>query len=201
MSIRQQNKARARSKILDAAQTLISTKGLEQTTTRAIAGLAGVSYQTLYNYFPTKAHIVQALVADDLAAWGTAIDVTIKQYRGNLFETLTELNRIGLEQFATDGAELRPAIAWQLFTQNLDQQQPISVNQVTHERYHALLSMAQGTGQLQHNVDLHLLSHTLYCLTDYALLRYFLAPEQDKVSMLTTVQEQLELLISPYLIA
>ena len=160
-----------------------------------------MSYQTLYNYFPTKAHIVQALATDDLAAWSTEIDATIKQYRGNLLETLAELNRIGLDQFAADGTELRPAIAWQLFTQNLQQQQPVSVNQVTHERYHALLSMAQGMGQLQHNVDLHLLSHTLYCLTDYALLRYFLAPEQDKVSILTTVQEQLELLITPYLIA
>jgi AcrR family transcriptional regulator len=201
MSIRQQNKARARSNILEAAQTLISAQGLEQTTTRAIAKQAGVSYQTLYNYFPTKAHIVQALLADDLAAWSSAIDFTIKQYRGNLLETLVALNRIGLEQFAAEESELRQAIAWQLFIQNLRQQQPASVNQVTHERYHALLSMAQGMGQLQHNVDLHLMAHTLFCLTDYTLLRFFLAPVEDKVAVLTTMQEQLELLITPYLTA
>ena len=64
MSLREQKKVRARSDILAAANTLIARKGYENTTMREIADAANLSYQTLYNYFPSKAQIVQAMLTD-----------------------------------------------------------------------------------------------------------------------------------------
>ncbi len=64
MSLREQKKVRARSDILAAANTLIARKGYENTTMREIADAANLSYQTLYNYFPSKALIVQAMLTD-----------------------------------------------------------------------------------------------------------------------------------------
>ena len=99
MSLRQQNKARVRASILEAAQALIVAQGIDQTTTRQIAQQAGVSYQTLYNYFPSKSSLLHGILADDIQAWGADIDASIKQYRGDLLATLTEINQISLDQF------------------------------------------------------------------------------------------------------
>ena len=62
--LRERKKQRARSDILAAANTLIARKGYADTTMREIAEAADVSYQTLYNYFPSKAQIVRAMLTD-----------------------------------------------------------------------------------------------------------------------------------------
>ena len=199
MSLRQQNKARARANILQAAASLIATHGAAKTTTREIAKHAGVSYQTLYNYFPTKAHIIQALMADDLQAWGNAVDAVIKQYSGDLLATLDQINRIVLDQFQGEKMELWREIGAQLFQHQVGEQEFASLNQVAHERYYALLSMAQGMGQLRPDVDLHLLAHTLFCLSDYAMLSVFLTQPGNETTLLQTLHEQLALVVEPYL--
>ena len=71
MSLRQQNKARARASILSAAHKLMAEEGIQAATTREIAKRAGVSYQTLYNYFPTKADIAGATEAGLVPVWYT----------------------------------------------------------------------------------------------------------------------------------
>ena len=55
MSLREKNKARTRSAIVDAAKMLAKEGQWDAVTTRQIADAAGVSYQTLYNYYPAKA--------------------------------------------------------------------------------------------------------------------------------------------------
>ena len=67
MSLRERKKQQARIDILEAASELITAKGYDDTTMRDIAAAASMSYQTLYNYFPNKALIVQALLTADAA--------------------------------------------------------------------------------------------------------------------------------------
>jgi AcrR family transcriptional regulator len=199
MSLRQENKARARASILEAAELLIATDGAAKTTTRAIAQQAGVSYQTLYNYFPTKAHIIQALMAEDLKAWADSIDTIIKQFSGDILSTLQLINRAGLQHFQGEKMDLWREIGAQLFQHQVGEQEFASLNQVAHERYYALLSMAQGMGQLRADVDLHLLAHTLFCLSDYAFLIVFLTDSGNDGTWLQTLDEQLALVVAPYL--
>ena len=206
MSLRQQNKARARANILAAAQQLIADHGGSGTTTREIAKQAGVSYQTLYNYFPSKAHIVRALIEADLQLWIDDVDLAIKHYNGDLLATLSEINRCCFDIMQGDRLELWREIMSHFSSWDAGADQELAtLNVVAHERYHALLSMAQGVGELRPDVDLHLLAHTLFCLTDYAMLRYFLAlnsaPQTDPEAHMQTLQEQLVQLIQPYLLS
>ncbi len=198
MSLRQQKKARARSNIVSVATQLFNQQGITATTTRQIAVDAGVSYQTLYNYFPSKTQIVQAIIAADVAEWGMEVDAVIKHYNGDLLQTLADISQTGFDQINSENVELWREMAVGLIGQNFDESSFISLNQAAHERYYALLRMAQGMGHLQPDTDLHLLAHTLFCLTDYALLLFFLHPDQDKQVALKTLQDQIVLLISPY---
>lgn len=198
MSLRQQKKTRAREKIVAQADYLFRRQGIASTTTRQIAEHAGISYQTLYNYFPSKAHIVHAIIAAEVGLWGSAVDGIIKRYDGNLQQTLTEITQLGFDQFNDENMELWRQVSVALFSQRLDDTQLTSLNQVAHERYHALLLMAQGMGHLDAQVDLHLLAHTLYCLTEYAFLLFFLDHNQDKATAISTLQEQINLVIRPY---
>lgn len=199
MSLRQQNKTKVRARILDAAEQLIAEKGAATTTTREIAGQAGISYQTLYNYFPSKTVMLYAIMEEEIANWGSAVQDAIKQYRGNLMEVLSEINRIGLTFFSGEKNELWREISSAMFQHSFNANQYTALNQVAHERYYALLSMAQGTGELRKDVDLHLLAHTLFCLTDYAYLTYLLSEQDDPDAFLQTLQEQLALVATPYL--
>ncbi len=204
MSLRQQNKAKARANILAAAAALIQHQGGSNTTTRQIAQQAGVSYQTLYNYFPSKAHVVRALIDADIQAWATQVDFVIKQYDGDLLGTLSTINHSCFDIMQGEKLELWREIMTHFASWDPSADQELAtLNVVAHERYHALLSMAQGVGELHPEVDLHLLAHTLFCLTDYAMLRYFLAlnadANTDPAAHMRTLEEQLEQLLHPYL--
>ena len=204
MSLRQQNKAKARANILAAAGQLIASQGGQSTTTRQIAAQAGISYQTLYNYFPSKAHIIRALIEADIQSWVAEVEQVIKHYNGDLLATLSEVNRRCFAIMQGEKVELWREIMSQFASWDPGADQELAtLNVVAHERYHALLSMAQGVGELRANVDLHLLAHTLFCLTDYAMLRYFLTlntdPQTDPAPHMQTLQEQLTQLVTPYL--
>src|SRR2546422_1553055 len=54
---RAQNKQAIRQRIVTAALKLFQTKGFDATTTRAIAGKAGIAEGTVFNYFKTKEDI------------------------------------------------------------------------------------------------------------------------------------------------
>ena len=54
-------------------------------------------------------------------------------------------------------------------------------------------------GHLREDVDLHLMAHTLFCLTDYSILTFFLMPMEEE-QFLATQRQQLELVLGPYLI-
>jgi AcrR family transcriptional regulator len=201
MSLRQQNKAKARHSILTAAETLIAQQGVEQTTTREIAKRAGVSYQTVYNYFPTKAHILHALMSEDIQAWSQAVDAAIKQYNGDVLATLDAMNSVSLTQFQGHKLELWREITAQFFLREmtLEDQELNTLNTIAHERYYTLLHMAQGTGKLKTDVDLHLLAHTLFCLADYAIVRYVFSSETDLPTFRRNLREQTALVLRPYL--
>lgn len=56
--LREQQKARTRNAIREAALRLISEQGYAKTTVEQIAETAGVSHMTFFRYFPTKEQLV-----------------------------------------------------------------------------------------------------------------------------------------------
>jgi AcrR family transcriptional regulator len=63
---RERNKADKLKRIREAATELFLAKGYDNTTTRAIADLAGVGMGTLFIYAPTKRDLLFLIVNDDL---------------------------------------------------------------------------------------------------------------------------------------
>lgn len=59
----------AREKILDAADRLFRTSGLEAVTTRRVADRVGVTAMALYRHFRDKEALIEALVAHGFGLW------------------------------------------------------------------------------------------------------------------------------------
>ena len=58
----QVKKKAVRQAILDSAYDLFSERGYHSTTLQEIAELAGVGVSSLYSYFPSKLHLLYAVV-------------------------------------------------------------------------------------------------------------------------------------------
>jgi AcrR family transcriptional regulator len=64
MRVTAETKSATRRRILEVAQKHFAQHGFEVATTRDLAQAAGIAAGTLFNYFPTKESIVEALVRD-----------------------------------------------------------------------------------------------------------------------------------------
>lgn len=75
---RERNKRAIRERLLDAARWQFSEHG-QFTTAEAIAERADVSRATFFNYFPTKADLMQALYAEHMADLAALVDDLLGQ--------------------------------------------------------------------------------------------------------------------------
>ena len=202
MSLRQLNRQKTRAAILTAAKALAATSNWQDLTTREIAKAAEVSYQTLYNYFPSKAEIVRALIVDTYVGPEDALLAIIKNYRGDLLASINEINatRFALIQ-ATDPQW------WFLLSSYFAPGRDGStsgarimelVDQSGDSYYYQLLRLAQGTGQLRDDVDIQLMSHTLYCIANSAGERLIFA-EANFDSLQQVLAQQSAQIVTPYL--
>ena len=202
MSLRQLNRQKTRAAILTAARDLAATSNWQDLTTREIARAAEVSYQTLYNYFPSKAEIVRALIVDTYVGPEDALLAIIKNYRGDLLASINEINatRFALIQ-ATDPQW------WFLLSSYFAPGRDGSksgarimelVDQSGDSYYYQLLRLAQGTGQLRDDVDIQLMSHTLYCIANSAGERLIFA-EANFDALQQVLAQQSAQVVTPYL--
>lgn len=202
MSLRQLNRQKTRAAILTAAKALAATSNWQDLSTRKIAKVAEVSYQTLYNYFPSKAEIVRALIVDTYVGPGDALLAIIKNYRGDLLASINEINatRFALIQ-ATDPQW------WFLLSSYFAPGRDGStsgarimefVDQSGDSYYYQLLRLAQGVGQLRDDVDIQLMSHTLYCIANSAGERLIFA-EANCDALQQVLAQQSAQVVTPYL--
>ena len=202
MSLREKNKARTRSAIVDAAKMLAKEGQWDAVTTRQIADAAGVSYQTLYNYYPAKAAILREMLLEVYVGPGPAINDVVKHYAGDLLDTLGKINQIRFQSFS------REDIKWLLTLgtnfAKLDQYGEATSLIETVDRagdgyYYSALSTAKGMGHMQDDVDIQLMAHTIYGMTNTTLDRFILN-RTNVQTQLRTLRQQIEQLVRPYLI-
>ncbi len=201
MSLREQKKQRARVDILTAAGDLIGRLGYEQAKMRDIAQAANISYQTLYNYFPTKALIVQELLLQEVRDTATEIAELTDNYHGDLLGTLHRINRIRIEMVANQGRDLWLEVCIDLFKQQQEATQIAQlIDSAAQEAFGLFLTTAQQRGDLDPDVDTGLLAHTLFALTEYAFLQYLVVPTTSTAALTTSIRDQTTLLVEPYLV-
>ena len=74
--------------ILEATVQVLLQVGKEQLTTTRVAARAGVSVGTLYQYFPNKSALLQAVLTRHLSAVANAIQQVCEEQRDGSLETM-----------------------------------------------------------------------------------------------------------------
>ena len=198
LSLRERKKKLARESMLQAAEALIERDGFDNARMRDIAELAGVSYQTLYNYFPTKARIVQALLTDDVDATDTDVIAILK--RGDdLLTTLFAVLEVRMNSIAHHNRDLWRHVVIE-YMKRSDDFAP-AINEVsirTHVRLGQLLTDAQQSGRLDPYVDTDVLVSAVEAIIDQAFFLYVLI-EAEMDAVLVHLKRQIELVLTPYL--
>ena len=200
MSLRQKKRMQTEATILDAARALCQGDNWSAISTRDIAAKAGISYQTLYNYFPSKAAIIQALIVSTYIGPEQTFQSIIKRYQGNLLESLRELNQARLALVREKDPEW-----WVSLNRYFSRFEP-GTSEVSHlvnlvdksgdAYFYALLRTAQGVGDLQPNVDIQLMAHSLHSLSNSAFERLVAGGGSTPEAIL---EQQTRQLVAPYL--
>jgi len=97
MRVTAQTKSATRERLLEVARKHFAQHGFERATTRDLAQAAGIAAGTLFNYFPTKEAIVEALVRDayeELAVRRTSAAATHSTLAEELFAHVAALLRL-----------------------------------------------------------------------------------------------------------
>lgn len=203
MSLREKNKLRTRTAILSAARVLANQGQWDDVTTRQIADTAGVSYQTLYNYYPAKAAILHEILLDAYVGPGPEINDVIKQYNGDLLDTLDNINRVRIQSFSREDLKLLFSLLSSSFAKLDESAEATSIietiDQAGDGYYYAALSTAKGMGHMREDVDIQLMAHTLHGIANTTLDRYIANSSNAKLKFLT-LRQQMEQLVSPYLV-
>jgi len=74
MTRRQQGRAEQRGRILESARTLFGTRSFDDVTMAEIAERAGVARATVFNHFPSKRSLVEAITHEVLAYWASMLE-------------------------------------------------------------------------------------------------------------------------------
>lgn len=74
--------------ICEAAVQVLLKEGKEQLTTRKVADRAGVSVGTLYQYFPNKSALLQAVLRNHLESVSAAIHAACERWKGASLEEM-----------------------------------------------------------------------------------------------------------------
>jgi AcrR family transcriptional regulator len=92
---------RTRQAILDAALKLFADNGYFGTSLRDIAGRVGIRESALYNYFPGKEALFEALMFADRQRREESLAAALKAPIADARETLTNMAVVALEDFAS----------------------------------------------------------------------------------------------------
>jgi AcrR family transcriptional regulator len=95
------NGQRTRQAILDAALNLFAEKGYFGTSLRDIATAVGVRESALYNYFPSKHALFEALIVAEHQSKLEHLSAVVENPIRDVRETLTRLALLAVETFST----------------------------------------------------------------------------------------------------
>lgn len=108
--VRDEQAARTRARILDAAAELFGERGYARTTVRDIAERAGVARDTVHTVFGPKARVLTALIDRRLVPDGSVANVTQRPDAQAIKDEVDQRRQIGLFADFISGisTELRP---------------------------------------------------------------------------------------------
>lgn len=200
-TLRERKKAQAREQILTSAERLIVSRGYEETTMRQIAASAELSYQTLYNYFPTKAHILVQLLGRRVENLHADYADLLQSFENDVLTALDELTRQALALLMGEDRALWRIAMVEMLNQTPGTAQVLDlIDSLFHQVLEDLLNSARRTGELSAAVSIPTLTATLYELMDYAASRLLLDPNADAELARKNFSARIALVVSPYVV-
>ncbi len=200
MSLREQKKRQTREDIVTAASRLISERGFEATRMRDIAAAAQLSYQTLYNYFPTKGLIVQALLQADMAQTVSNVKHVIATYEDDLLGALATINHLRFNVVRNHERGLWREIVIETYKQQTSSQELYAeIESSNHLLMISLLRKAQALGQLDPELDIQLMTQTLFAQSEFAFGQFVVNDQVEIDTVLDSINAMTDLLVQPYL--
>ncbi|MDE0193370.1 MAG: TetR/AcrR family transcriptional regulator [Gammaproteobacteria bacterium] len=190
-SLREKKKRRTRADILAAAADLMEREGYRNANMRDIAAAADVAYQTLYNYFPSKARIALALLAR-----GTEDAEVLPDDEADVVGTLVSLtDSLARRIVAGDREVWREAIVEVI----RNDETPVvrCLDPALGERFAGLLGAAQQHGHLDAYLDTDAMASVIESLLGSALLAWATSGEHGREAI-ESVPGNIELVLKPY---
>jgi AcrR family transcriptional regulator len=200
LSLRARKKQQARNDILSAAEKLIKQRGYSDTTMKDIAEVANMSYQTLYNYFPTKSTIVQCLLLKDVTAAAVKAEALISNYESDPIRLIYSGAKIQLDMVSTRDRHLWREFVAEYMINSQDMPEAVEHTDLgAHARIERALKVTQKAGHLKTGVDVVVMTNIIYNTTEMAFLAYIMRPALSRANMLRAFEKELSLIITPYL--
>ena len=187
-SLREKKKRRTRADILAAAAECFERTGYRNANMRDIAAAADVAYQTLYNYFPSKAGVALALLERE----GEARVVS----DADVVDALKGLGRVLTARVADGDIELWREAALEIIR---GERIPI-IRRLEHGidgHLRDTLAAAQQRGRLDAYLDLDAMAAVIESILGSALLDAILSGDHD--DSLHATDDRIEVVLKPYL--
>ncbi len=205
MSLRNKKKTQTRNTILEATKHLIETEEFEVITTRLIAETAEISYQTLYNYFPTKTDILTEIFKEHFIGSEETYQQIARTYSGDLINALVQLNQsyFGSVPSKSESSDYLDTLTKIFYGSKINERLSLieSLDQSGAEKYQAILAITRGMGLLREDTDIQLMAHTLWIISAYALRNLLISETEPNGSIyLESLNLQTTQLVKPYLL-
>lgn len=159
MSVREEKKQKTKQAILDAAITLFSTNGFENTSIEELAKSAGIGKGTVYGYFQTKKEILYAFCEYELEQihkqLANRADPNAPILEQVVTIYMTEFNHV------TQNKEFgRIFMRQTVFPNESDGQDHLELEDKYFQLLFPILQKAQDRGELRRNIELlHITGH------------------------------------------
>jgi len=200
LSLRARKKQQAKDDILAAAEKLLNERGYPDTTMKDIAAEANMSYQTLYNYFPTKSVIVQSMLLKDVVTAAESAERLILNYKRDPVALICAGATIQLDMVSNRDRHLWREFVAEYLIHSQDMAETVEHTDLgAHARIERALKTTRQAGHLKASVDIVTMANIIYNTTEMAFLAYIMRPTMTRTDMLQAFKKEISLIITPYL--
>jgi AcrR family transcriptional regulator len=198
MSRREDNRKRRHTAMLDAAVALFDEKGFAATRLEDVARRADVSPATLYNYFPTKGHLIGELYRDDLIRIHNEQDKIIESPPECPVDAVFNMLQIEVE----DGYIFIDRMVWREiystaigFTdETIEVVNPL--NETRTRQHLKLLEKLQSLGKISASADIHSLADVFSCLNEAHFLSRLIKTDVPNGEILARLKKNVKAVLT-----
>jgi AcrR family transcriptional regulator len=194
ISVRETKKKETRQAIMQAAMTLFTEKGFDETSIEELAKAAGIGKGTIYGYFQTKSDILHAFCEDELECLHQELtsnadqDIPILQQMVSIY--MAEFNKIiENREFA------RLFMQQTAFPRDVELDRHLEHENDYFKLLFPLLEKAQERGELRKDIDLLYITghfYGLYLLLVSAWFSGRIQTEEAEMALQTLFRQAIE---------